>query len=139
MQGEYASHYTTAFAWPVTYNLLYVWCVSENQGKKTCYRESNPHLSFSCRAPYRFGYHNSTQARKKNQVKTLYGSGNGGARSSREKAAFGKKKKLNPNFHEPFQTVAPNQLYIQLVQNQCKILVKSKLKKREKINKLKNK
>src|SRR2546425_7262249 len=70
MQGEYASHYTIAFAWPVTYNLLYVWCVSENQGKKTCYRESNPHLSFSCRAPYRFGYHNSTQARKKNQVKT---------------------------------------------------------------------
>src|SRR3989442_7464918 len=69
----------------------------------------------------------------------MYGSGSGGARSSREKAAFGKEKKLNPNFHEPFQTVAPNQLYIQLVQNQCKILVKSQLKKRKKINKLKNK
>src|SRR3989442_11845005 len=71
MQGKYASHYTIGFAWPVTYNSLYVWCVSENQGKKmTCHRESNPHLSFSCRVPYRFGYHNGTLSRKQNQVKT---------------------------------------------------------------------
>src|SRR3989442_243678 len=33
-QAKHACHHTTTFAWQATYNLLYVWCVRENQGIK---------------------------------------------------------------------------------------------------------